>query len=122
MKLQVDIPDELWFKFREAIKRKYGRFRGLVPDAVKEALEIWIQLPKESIPVKIKHKASPTKVLSTMPRIKKPKPVQKPSLMTDCINFHNGECLHFRKIDSSICNESCRLYRKFYGVDDISNP
>jgi len=67
VELKVKIPDELWFRFKQEIRARYGRFKGLVPQAVIEAIELWIQIPSESIPKEIKHKASPTKVLSTMP-------------------------------------------------------
>jgi len=112
MKLQVEIPDRIWIEIKEAIKAKYGRYRGVVREAVIEALTLWAKLPKEPIPREIKHKASPTKRLSTMPRMKKASIQKTSSLMTDCINFYDESCLLFRPFDPSKCNESCRHYSR----------
>jgi mevalonate kinase len=42
--LSVEIDDELWFKFRDVVKRRYGGIKGFVGKAVEEALELYIDL------------------------------------------------------------------------------
>jgi len=42
--LKVEIDDELWFKFRDVVKKRYGGIRGFVGKAVEEALKLYIDL------------------------------------------------------------------------------
>jgi hypothetical protein len=40
--LKVEIDDELWFKFRDVVKKRYGGIKGFVGKAVEEALKLYI--------------------------------------------------------------------------------
>jgi len=42
MHLRVEVPDQLWLRFRSEVKRRYGTVKGNVRRAVVEALEMWI--------------------------------------------------------------------------------
>ena len=42
MHLRVEVPDSLWLRFREEVRRRYGTIRGNVGRAVIEALDMWI--------------------------------------------------------------------------------
>jgi len=50
MQVRVEVPDYLWVRFREEVKRRYGRLRGNIPRAVAEALDMWVNQNQKSRP------------------------------------------------------------------------
>ena len=43
MYLQVEVPDEIWLEFKKAVRKKKGRVKGVLKEAVIEALKLYIK-------------------------------------------------------------------------------